>query len=151
MLTGEPQVTRYKIKYGNCPIFLSMFVLVVSIHLNRQIMKEYLLLLRGGKPMATKTEAENKAEMEAWGKYMGGLGEKGQLAGGLPLVSGGAVVTADGVTNEPVQSAAEGIVGGYLIVKADNLEQATAIAKECPHIANEGNVEVREIDTIHAM
>src|SRR6185295_5799721 len=108
-------------------------------------MKEYLLLLRGGKPMSSKTEAENKAELQAWGKYMGDLGGKGQLTGGLPLVSGGAVVSAQGMVNEPVNSAREGIVGGYLIVKADSLEQAGEIAKACPHIANEGNIEVREI------
>ncbi len=114
-------------------------------------MKEYLLLLRGGKPMATKTEDENKAEMQAWGKYMGGLGEKGQLVSGLPLVSGGIVVSANGTIAEPVKSATEGIVGGYLIVKADSPEQAAEIAKACPHIANEGNVEVREIAPMPAM
>jgi hypothetical protein len=114
-------------------------------------MKEYLLLLRAGRPMSTKTEEENKAEMAAWGAYMGGLGAKGQLSGGLPLVSGGAVVSADGTTSEPVTSAAEGIVGGYLIVKAGSLEEAAEIAKECPHIANEGNIEVREIAPMPAM
>jgi hypothetical protein len=114
-------------------------------------MKEYLLLLRAGKPMATKTEAEQKAEMQAWGKYMGSLGEKGQLAGGLPLVSDGAVVSAGGTTSEPVKSASEGIVGGYLIVKADSLEQAAKIAKSCPHIDNEGNIEVREIAPMPSM
>jgi hypothetical protein len=114
-------------------------------------MKEYLLLLRAGRPMATKTEAENKAEMQAWGIYMSGLGEKGQLAGGLPLVSGGAVVSAAGTTAEPVKSAAEGIVGGYLVVKAGSLEEAAEIAKSCPHIANEGNIEVREIAPMPAM
>ncbi len=101
--------------------------------------------------MATKTEAENKAEMQAWGKYMGVLGEKGQLVGGLPLVSGGVVVSANGTTTEPVKSATEGIVGGYLIVKADSPEQAAEIAKACPHIANEGNIEVREIAPMPAM
>ena len=59
-------------------------------------MKEYLLLLRAGRPMATKTEAENKVEMQAWGKYMGGLGEKEQLAGGLLLVPGGTVDSGRG-------------------------------------------------------
>lgn len=108
-------------------------------------MKEYLLLLRGGKPMSEKSEAENKAETQAWGKYMGELGQKGQLSGGLPLQSGGAVVSSKGITKKPVESAQEGIVGGYLIVKADGLEQANKIAKSCPHIANEGNIEVREI------
>jgi hypothetical protein len=114
-------------------------------------MKEYLLLLRGGKPMTSKTEAENKAEMKAWGAYMEGLGKKGQLTGGLPLVSGGAVVSAKGTVADPVKSAKEGIVGGYLIVKADSLAQATEIAKACPHIANEGNVEIREIAPMPAM
>jgi len=114
-------------------------------------MKEYLLLLRGGRPMSEKTEEENKAEMQAWGAYMGGLGQNGQLAGGLPLVSGGAVVSADGTTDEPVTSASEGIVGGYLIVKADSLEAAAIIASQCPHIANEGNIEVREIAPMPAM
>ena len=114
-------------------------------------MKEYLLLLRAGKPTASKTEAEQKAEMEAWGKYMGGLGEKGQLVGGLPLVSGGSVVSSKSIKSGPVKSAAEGIVGGYLIVKADSQEQATEIAKSCPHIASEGNIEVREIAPMPAM
>ncbi len=114
-------------------------------------MKEYLLLLRGGKPITEKTEAEAKAEMQEWGKYMGDLGQKGQLSGGLPLVHGGAVVSAKAITNEPVNSAIEGIVGGYLIVKADSLQHANEIAKNCPHIANEGNIEVREIAPMPAM
>jgi hypothetical protein len=114
-------------------------------------MKEYLLLLRGGKPASSKTEAENKAEMNAWGAYMGKLGEKGQLAGGLPLVSGGMVVSAKGSLSEPVNATREGIIGGYLIVKTDSLQNAAELAKACPHIANEGNIEIREIAPMPAM
>ena len=114
-------------------------------------MKEYLLLLRGGVPTTSKTEEEGKAEMAAWGVYMGKLGQNGQLVGGLPLVSGGKVVSVAGDTNEPVNSAKEGIVGGYLIVKADSLDKAAELAKDCPHIENEGNIEVREIAPMPAM
>lgn len=114
-------------------------------------MKEYLLLLRGGKPMTSKTEEEGKAEMQAWGVYMGNLAQNGQLVGGLPLVPGGVVVASDAITNKPVTSAIEGIVGGYLIIKADGLEQAGEVAKGCPHIANDGNIEVREIAPMPAM
>ncbi len=114
-------------------------------------MKEYLLLLRGGTPAASKTEAENKAEMQAWGVYMGGLAQNGQLAGGFPLVSGGQTVSANGIAKEAVTSAKEGIVGGYLIVKADNLDAASQIAKACPHITGGGNIEVREIAPMPAM
>ena len=108
-------------------------------------MKEYLLLLRGGRPTNTKTEEEGKAEMQAWGVYMGKLGQNGQLVGGFPLVSGGKVISASGNSDQPVNAAKEGIVGGYLIVKADSLDAATALAKDCPHLDNDGNIEVREI------
>jgi hypothetical protein len=114
-------------------------------------MKEYLLLLRGGKPASAKTESENKTEMQAWGAYMGKLGEKGQLAGGLPLVAGGMVVSAEGSLSEPVKSLKEGIIGGYLILKADSLQKAAELAKACPHIANDGNIEIREIAPMPAM
>jgi hypothetical protein len=114
-------------------------------------MKEYLLLLRGGRPASEKTEAENKAEMAAWGPYMDNLAQNGQLVGGLPVVGGGKTVSAGSITNEAVTSAAEGIVGGYLIVKAANLDAAADIAKACPHIANNGNIEVREIAPMPTM
>ena len=114
-------------------------------------MKEYLFLLRGGKPATSKTETENKAEMQAWSAYMSSLGEKGQFVGGLPLVSGGMVVTPEGLKSEPVNSPKEGIVGGYLIIKAENQQKAAELAKACPHIANEGNIEVREIAPMPAM
>ena len=84
-------------------------------------MKDYLLLMRGGKPLSAKTEEETKAEWEAWGVYMGKLSASGSLAGGFPLVGGGKTVSAAGVTNDPVTSSKEGIVGGYLIVKAEAL------------------------------
>jgi hypothetical protein len=128
-----------------------MYQFIYSFFSKRKNMKEYLLLLRGGIPVTSKTEAQSKAEMQAWGSYMGNLGQKGQLAGGLPLVSGGSVVSAKGTVSEPVKSASEGIVGGYLIIKADSLELASEIAKACPHIANQGNIEVREIAPMPAM
>jgi hypothetical protein len=114
-------------------------------------MKEYLLLLRGGIPADKKTEAENKAELQAWGAYMGKLMQAGAMVGGSPLVGGGKTLSAAGTSSEPVNSPSEGIVGGYLIIKADSLDLAAALAKDCPHIANEGNIEVREIAPMPAM
>jgi hypothetical protein len=114
-------------------------------------MKEYLLLLRGGRPASGKSEAENKSEMQAWGNYMEKLAKNDQVVGGLPLVSGGMVISHKSSASEPVNSGKEGIVGGYLIIKADSLQKAAELAKICPHIANEGNIEVREIAPMPAM
>jgi len=101
--------------------------------------------------MSEKTDAENKSEMQAWGAYMGKLMSTGNMTGGLPLVSGGKTVSASGIVAEPVNSAKEGIVGGYLIIKADSLDQAVDFAKDCPHITNQGNIEVRELAPMPAM
>ena len=108
-------------------------------------MKDYLLLMRGGKPLSAKTEEETKAEWAAWGVYMAKLTENGSLTGGFPLVSGGKSVSAEGMTNEPITSSPEGIVGGYLIIKADSLDDAAALVKDCPHLLYKGNIEIREI------
>ena len=114
-------------------------------------MQNYLFLLRGGRPLSEKTDAENKAELEAWGAYMGKLNQHGNYLSGQPVVSGGKVISAQGASSEPVVSAHEGIVGGYILIKANDLEQATEIAKECPHIANEGNIEIRELAPMPVM
>jgi len=45
--------------------------------------------------------------MQAWGAYMGELGQKGQLAGGLPLQPGGKTVSAKSTSNDAVTSAKE--------------------------------------------
>lgn len=89
--------------------------------------------------------------MQAWGAYMGKLGEKGSLVGGLPLIAGGIQLSAKGEVPEPVNTSREGIVGGYLIIKAEGLPSAAALAKDCPHISNEGHIEVREIGRMPTM
>jgi hypothetical protein len=114
-------------------------------------MKEYLLLLRAGRPMSSKSDAENQAENEAWGVYMGTLAQGGNLVGGLPLQSGGHVVSAKGAEAEPAKTVAGDIIGGYLILKANDMAHAVELAKGCPHIDNEGNIEVRELAPMPAM
>ncbi len=60
---------------------------------------------------------------------------------------GGRVVTKDGVADGPFVETKE-IVGGYMIVRAANLEEATQVAQESPGVMPAGSsVEVREIST----
>ena len=113
-------------------------------------MKDFLFLLRAGTPMSQKTDLENKADQQAWGIYMGNLAKGGHMVGGQPLQSGGAVVSESGVSHSPVDSP-DGILGGYMLIKAADLDSAIALSKDCPHIANKGNIEVREIAPMPAM
>jgi len=63
-------------------------------------------------------------------------------------LSGGAkVVTSETVTDGPFVEAKE-VVGGYMLVTADSIEQAVEVARESPGVLMPGSsVEVREIHT----
>ncbi|HOP99002.1 MAG TPA: YciI family protein [Verrucomicrobiota bacterium] len=62
-------------------------------------------------------------------------------------LGGGKVVTAERVTDGPFAEAKE-IVGGFMIVSADTLEEAVEVARQSPGTWSPGSsVEVREIET----
>lgn len=42
------------------------------------------------------------------------------------------------------------MVGGYLMIKANDLNHAVQLAQDCPAIAIDGNIEVREIMPMEA-
>ena len=110
-------------------------------------MKDYLYLFRGGDARRVQQSPEEmQSHMQKWGVWMQKLAETGNFISGLPLQKEGIVLEKWGevVTDAPFAEGNE-IVGGYLIVKADSLEQAGDLAKECPIFEHEGTVEVREI------
>jgi hypothetical protein len=110
-------------------------------------MKEYMYLFRGGDAhVAAQSPEAMQQHMQKWVQWMKALGEKGKFVGGQPLdVSG---VTLSGTkksrTDRPFAESKE-MVGGYLIVKAANLEEAVELSKECPIFESDGTLEVREI------
>jgi hypothetical protein len=64
---------------------------------------------------------------------------------GGKLKPGGTFVTASGATDGPFVEAKE-IIGGYMLVVADTLDQAIAVARESPGVMGPGSsVEIREI------
>lgn len=66
---------------------------------------------------------------------------------GGKLSGGGKIVTADGATDGPFVEAKE-VVGGFMIISADTMEEAIEVARESPGVAMPGSsVEVREIST----
>ena len=110
-------------------------------------MKQFMYLLRGGKPMETYSPEEMEAHMGEWKTWMGGLAEQGKLAGGLPLSKEGKKVTGGGsVVHDGPFAEGKEVVGGYIIVNAENMDEAIELSKGCPiHQNNEAVVEIREI------
>lgn len=62
-------------------------------------------------------------------------------------LGGGSVVTSEGATDGPFVEAKE-VVGGFMVVSADSLEEAKEVVRGCPGVLMPGSsVEVREIHT----
>ena len=85
---------------------------------------------------------EMYAKFNAWKeKFQENLVDMGGKLGG------GKVVTSEGATDGPFVEAKE-VVGGYMIVSAESMEEAVEIARQSPGVAMPGSsVEVREIST----
>lgn len=110
-------------------------------------MKEYLYVFRGGDGKRLESSPEEmQAHMGLWQGWMGSLMESGNLIGGQPLENGGKVVRKAGamITDGPYAEGNE-VVGGYLIVKAESMEQATEFSKGCPIFEHGGCVEIRAL------
>ena len=97
---------------------------------------------KGEKPSPAQME-EMYAEFNAWKeKFHENLVDMdGQLMGG------GKIVTSQGATDGPFGEAEE-VIGGYMIVAAENMEEAVEIARQSPGVGMPGSsVEVREINS----
>ena len=97
-------------------------------------------------------------QIQTWMKqtmdWIGGIAAQNKFTGGngLPFEDARVVKHNKVVTNGPFGEIKE-TIGGYVIVKADSVDEAVEFAKGCPVLQGEGNtVEVRRIakgDGIH--
>lgn len=117
-------------------------------------MKEFLLLFRGGDAERKQLSPEQiQAHMKRWQDWIGSIAQKGILVGAQPLESGGKVLKgkAKKLTDGPFIEGKE-MLGGYVLLKAATIEEATETGAGCPNLEFEtGTVEVREIGAMPAM
>jgi YCII-related domain len=91
-------------------------------------MSKYLLLYKGpATPMEQFTPEQTEEQMRAWNEWMGRVGSA-LVDGGTPFGAGSAV-SDDGSTGQPSD------LNGYSIIEADNLDEAHALTKDHPFLA----------------
>jgi len=114
-------------------------------------MKEFLLLFRGGDShMGKLSPDEMQAHMQEWMQWMGELTKEGKFSSAQPLIDTGKVITGTKkvVSDGPFMEGKE-VVGGYLILKANDYDEAVNLSKDCPILAfDDGTIEVREIQEL---
>jgi hypothetical protein len=110
-------------------------------------MKDFIFIFRGPSPEDLNwTPEQSQESMQKWFNWIGELSAKGRYVGGDPLVREGKTVQGKKpvVTDGPFAEGKE-LLGGYIIIKAESLAEATELAFGFPDFAIDGSVEVREI------
>lgn len=108
---------------------------------------EYLLLFRGSEWYNGLSAEELQKVMSQCKTWFDRLAEQGKVKAGQPLVREGAIVSGKNgrsVVDGPFAESKEAI-GGYLLLQADSLDEAIAIAKGNPTIAFGTTIEVRPV------
>ena len=110
-------------------------------------MKDYLLLFRGGLDFTKALPEQVEQVIMKWKNWVDELTKKGIYSGGERLTRNEAAVvkgSAKQVSDGPYTESKE-IVGGYISIKATNLQQAIEISKDRPILNFYGNIEIREV------
>jgi hypothetical protein len=110
-------------------------------------MDEYILIFRH----EDGTKVASPDQLQAWMKqtmdWIGGIAAQNKFISGAGLPFDGAKVVGHNniVTNGPFGDIKE-TIGGFIIVKADSVDEAVEFAKGSPVLQGDGNtVEVRKI------
>ncbi len=92
------------------------------------------------------TAAEQNQMQQQWGAYIGGLAISEKLVSTHQLGFEGVKVAADKTVSEGILISENQTLGGNMIIKANDINEAAEIAKGCPILSMGGNVEVRIIN-----
>jgi len=120
---------------------------LIFITLKLQKMDEFMLIFRH----QDGSKIASPEQMQIWMKqtmdWIGSIAAQNKFSGGngLPFDDSRVVRHNNVVTNGPFGEIKE-TIGGYIIVKADSVDEAVEFAKGSPVLQGEGNtVEVRKI------
>lgn len=108
-------------------------------------MKEFMLLFRvPGFVSKDVSPAEFQVLAKKWNDWIQGIASQGKLVSGPGrLAHEGKVLKPGGViTDGPFVEIKERL-GGYIVVNAESLDEATTLAHGCPALEQNGSVEVR--------
>jgi hypothetical protein len=118
-------------------------------------MKEFILVFRHEDGHKVASPEQLQVWMKQTMDWLGGIAAQNKFDGqgnGLAFEDSKVVWPKNVITNGPFGEIKE-TIGGYVIIKADSVEEAVEFAKGCPVLQGEGNsVEVRRLvkgDGVH--
>lgn len=107
----------------------------------------YMLIFRGNEWQKGLSPEEMQNVSDQWMAWFKRLTGEGKAIAGNPLEPEGRIVSGKNgrvVADGPFAESKEA-VGGYFLLKVGNLDEAVAIARECPGLPYGAKVEVRPV------
>ena len=111
-------------------------------------MKEYLLLFRNASAADgyLSTSQDTAADMPLWQAWIGAIAMQGKLVSTAPIEYNASVVTTGGASHGPHKEGDGVLVSGYIICKADSMQEAEDWSKTCPILKYpSSSVEIRPL------
>ncbi len=111
-------------------------------------MKPFIFLFKGEDQQPDLSPEEIQRHMQEWGAWIEDLTRTGRFESGTPLEAAGKIVSGPNTTDDPFAEHRE-VVSGYLIISAQDIDEAVEIAKACPILEVGGRVEVRALQAMN--
>lgn len=108
-------------------------------------MKEFMMIFRSEDRVERSTPEEMESQIKHWQDWIGSIAAQGKFVSTNALGMEGKIVKANNViTDGPFMEVKE-MVGGYIIVKSDTIEDAIKLSEGCPTLDYGGTVEIRDV------
>lgn len=109
-------------------------------------MKEFMMIFRTERNDNPPPSPEQmQAMVTEWQDWIGGIAAQDKFVATNALGGQGRTVKLNDVVSDGPYAEVKEIVGGYMIVKAENLDEAVKLSKGCPTLNIGGTVEVRDV------
>jgi len=113
-------------------------------------MKEFMMLFRSEPQQWNNLSPKEMQEStKKWQDWIGGIAAQGKFVRTDRLGFEGSIVKPNNVITDGPYAALKEVVGGNMIVKAKDIEEAIELAKGCPTLDIGGNVEVRDLMVVN--
>ncbi len=112
-------------------------------------MNQFMMIFRNEKNSNPPPSPEEmQAIIKQWQDWIGGIAAQGKFVATDALGFQGKTIDSKGVITDGPYAELKEIVGGYIIVKSDNIDEAIKLTEGCPTLASGGKVEVRDVMVI---
>jgi hypothetical protein len=109
-------------------------------------MTEFMMIFRNDYNPSFKPSPEQmQASIKQWQDWIGGIAAQGKFLSTNRLGFEGKTLKPNNVIADGPYAEVKEIIGGYILVKAADIDEAMKLAEGCPILNIGGHVEVRNV------